>query len=241
MQFQMLVSSVNTIFAQVSVPIFSEIHGYNDRERFSRVFSTYFRFNWNLAVIFGLIAMACSPWLIQIFGNNFADGNSILLLTICSNVITVATSIMGQFFYSTGLMWIGLMLNLLWGASLLVAAYNLVLHGAAGLATSLLFAYLFLLFVQIYIINKLYINHLKTMIKLQLINYALLSFGFFLIISDLCNILKLILLSLVIFFLLACFAIDIIKIFKYLPCPGFMKQLLRPLRDISISKPGYWK
>lgn len=156
-QFRMIITALNTILAQVMVPMLAEIHGQGEQEKFARVVNLNLRITWGLAIALGFLAVGLSPWLIQIFGERFHAAGPVLSLTICYSVILAGSSISGQVFYSSGRMWLSFGIILSWGMVLLSTGTFLIPSmGARGLALSFLIAYSLGLLLQLIILNYYY-------------------------------------------------------------------------------------
>ncbi|MGP8104969.1 MAG: oligosaccharide flippase family protein [Desulfobaccales bacterium] len=159
MQFQFIIFAINTILAQVSVPMLAEFYGQDDKSRFNQTFNRYLRASWGFSISFGFLALALSPLLISLFGAFFRGGGGLLSLVICYTVITVPTSIIGQSFYSSGKMWYSLANNFIWASSFLIMVSLLVPHYKAfGLAGAFIISHSLNLLVQLIMIKKIFGN-----------------------------------------------------------------------------------
>ncbi len=157
MQFNWLITALNSISAPVIVPLLAEIHGGDEPERFGKAFSLNLRLNWGIALAMGFLVLGFSPWILNIFGNKFQNGGEVLTLTVCFTVVNVACGISGQSFLSSGRAWIALAITSVWAGLLLSAAYFLIpIFEAKGLALSFLVAYSLALILQLYVIKYLF-------------------------------------------------------------------------------------
>ena len=159
MQFQFIIVAINTILAQVSVPMLAEIFGQDDKSRFNQIFNRYLKASWGFSISFGFLALALSPLLISVYGKYFRDGGGILSLVICYTVITVPGSIIAQSFYSSGKMWYSLANTFIWALSFLIMVSLLVPHyKALGLAGAFIISYSILLLTQLIMIKQIFGN-----------------------------------------------------------------------------------
>jgi O-antigen/teichoic acid export membrane protein len=155
LQFQWMITAVNTIVAPAAVPILAEIHGQDDPERFDRVFNLNLRLNWSLGLVFGFVVLSLSPWLMHIFGEKYHAAAPLLPLVICFTVIGLVNSIGGQFFYSTGFMWDGFKITFISCFLLLTASYFLIpFLQSKGLALAYVFSSSLALIYRLSIISK---------------------------------------------------------------------------------------
>ncbi len=157
MQFNWLITAVNTIVSVVSVPILAEIHGQADTERFTRVFNQNLRLNWSLAILLAFVVLLLSPWLMLVFGDKFRSAIPLLPLVICSAVMSLVTAVNGQAFYSSGYMWKSFQIHL-YACSLLLLASLLLIPPlkAKGMVIANLIAMFSALFFQFYFLFKIF-------------------------------------------------------------------------------------
>ncbi len=184
LQFQWLITAVNTILTPVTLPTLAEIHREENQEQFLRVFTLNCKLNWGLALVMGFLALGLSPWLMRLFGANFQRAATILPLTICFNVIYVAYAINWQAFYSSGRMWLALAITLSWGLILLATGFLLIpAYGGRGLAAAFLIAYLAGFILQLAILNRLLAGQIIDQ-RAAWAGLALLASGLFLSTHD---------------------------------------------------------
>ncbi len=166
LQFQWMITAVNTITAAVAVPILAELHGRDDPARFDRAFALDLRLNWSLALVLGFVVLALSPWLMLVFGEKFRAAAPLLPLVVGLTVLGLVNSIGGQFFYSAGLMWEGFKITFITCFLLLTIAYCLIpAWRAKGLALAYIVSSLLSLIYRLLIIHKKYLKSIIYEIK----------------------------------------------------------------------------
>ena len=157
MQFQWLITSVNSILSQVSLPMLAEIYGSKEHGLFARTFNLNLNFNWLVGISGGFLAIAASPFLIKVFGQKFSDASQLIPLVICYTVINLASGIAWQSFYSSGYLWHSLLSNIIWcTVFLIVAKIFIPAYGAFGLAYTYILARILFLILQLCLIKKLF-------------------------------------------------------------------------------------
>lgn len=163
MQFQWLITALNTILVSVSVPLLTEIYGREEKEPFARAYNLYFKLHWRLAAAAGFLALGLSPWLIRLFGDRFQNGSPVLALCLAAMVMGVVFNLADQSFFISGRMWLSLTFNLVWGIILLAVVVRLVPpHGASGLAVAFTISYSLVLILELTIMGIIFS---KTAIK----------------------------------------------------------------------------
>jgi O-antigen/teichoic acid export membrane protein len=155
-QINLLVTAVITVFAQVSTSMLSE--SFNDTgstDTYNRRFNLTLRFNLNIANVVGFVLCLWPAGLTIIFGAHFSQATAIIPLTVAFAVANVGCATCGQYFSSSGHMWLGFLMTLLWGV-LFLSFFVLFFVGAGGkgLSMSLLVSYSLVLACQLIIIRK---------------------------------------------------------------------------------------
>ncbi|MFZ5448832.1 MAG: oligosaccharide flippase family protein [Thermodesulfobacteriota bacterium] len=183
-QFNLLITGLNTILATVSVPLLAEVYGKEQRERFALFFNTNFRFNWGLCIAFGFVAVIISPWLIRFFGVGYQGALPILQLNISFMIVYVGCALTGQAFYSSGKMWLALLVTVFWATVLLSCeTFIAPLYGALGLSISMLIAYCLVFVGQIALLMYLFGSsvakdiHILSLLYFILMLHVILSVG----------------------------------------------------------------
>ncbi len=82
-----------------------------------------------------------SPLIAAAYGNEFTGGTWVFVLMFLAAVAGAPQGILGNFLAARNQFWLRFRLNVLWAVCYLIAAYDLVDHGAAGLAVSMVVAY----------------------------------------------------------------------------------------------------
>lgn len=88
-----------------------------------------------------LFIAAISPLIIKGYGSTFDGGEWTLVITVITTVFILVSNQVGSFISATGKMWLGFLLNLVWGLIFVGSAYLFVNQGAIGLASAKLVAY----------------------------------------------------------------------------------------------------
>jgi O-antigen/teichoic acid export membrane protein len=178
LQFQWMITAVNTIAAAVAVPILAELHGRDDPARFDRAFALNLRLNWSLALVLGFVVLALSPWLMLVFGEKFQAAAPLLPLVVGLTVLGLVNSIGGQFFYSAGLMWEGFKITIISCFLLLTIAYWFIpALRAKGLALAYIVSSLLSLIYRISLIHRKYLKSIIYEIKVCFIISVILILG----------------------------------------------------------------
>ncbi len=181
MQFQWMITFLNMIMFQVSVPMLAELYAEGQKDKFARSFNLYLKLNWKIAVAGGFLVLGLSPWMIHLFGAQFGGSTQVLGLVIAFTVMMLAWNINGQPFYSGGKMWHNLIIQICWGVILLGAGHWLIpRYGSGGLAISFLLAYSSALVMQFIVIRIIFGKLMVSGIwPVLLLCGLLIGYGFF--------------------------------------------------------------
>jgi O-antigen/teichoic acid export membrane protein len=155
-QFQFMITAFSSLLTQVSSPLLADIYARDEKERFVGALNLNLRITWGLAIIGGFLSLVLSPWLIRLFGEKFYGARDILAITICFTVVTVASGVAWQAFFSTGRMWHNLGITFFWALTLIVTAKLLIPHfGALGLSFAFLAGYILAIGIQLLLIARI--------------------------------------------------------------------------------------
>jgi O-antigen/teichoic acid export membrane protein len=129
------------ILGQAALPVLSDCLGQNDTEKSARVLGFYIKLNAMIVVPLVLLGSLVSPYLMASYGKGFQQGWPTLIVVLATAGLLAVLSTVGQVLVASGRLWVGAFMNLGWGAAYLSFTLLLVSHGAFGLASARLLAY----------------------------------------------------------------------------------------------------
>jgi O-antigen/teichoic acid export membrane protein len=143
-QWQTLLLFLPAIFEQVALPIMcSESTGECADENVGK--TLVLAQNMTVFAVFPVatILMFISDWIIKLYGKTFSDGSSVFVLVIGSIMIISVGKALGPMIMAKNKMWIGLLINGLWGLTFVGLSWLLAPHlGAKAIAISFAASYL---------------------------------------------------------------------------------------------------
>ncbi len=156
LQFNMFVTMIATLFAQVATSLLSETYGESkDACRYARAFNLNLRLNWTWSIMVAFTVIIFSHAISAAYGVGFHLIGRILPLTIAFATANIGFSLCGQFFVSSDRMWLHLLVVSLWGLTFIGVFYFILLPlGAKGCAIALLIAYFIAVVLQLLMINN---------------------------------------------------------------------------------------
>ena len=134
MQWQTVVMFFSNSVANLGLPMLSAILPERNIERYKRVLGVNFALTTALALVIAVPVGLAAPWIVSLYGRDFANGVSTFRLICIASVLTAGNISVGQAIWSLDAAHSGMLLALLRSAVLVVAAMMLVPHGAVGLA-----------------------------------------------------------------------------------------------------------
>ncbi len=140
----------------IALPLLAQLHGANERSQYRRAL----QYSLLLNAAAGLTALAVivlmSGPIMRIYGASFEAGTAVLVLLSVSGVLIAVGNVIGNAISSSGNMWFGFGFNALWGVAYIGLAAVLVPgHGALGLASANLIAYIMHSGWQLLYLNRL--------------------------------------------------------------------------------------
>ncbi|MBN1918066.1 MAG: oligosaccharide flippase family protein [Verrucomicrobia bacterium] len=131
------------LLGAVAMPILSERLGAGDGTQMRRTLRICMLTNAALVIPLAVVLAAFSPWVMSLYGAEFAVGWPILMLVLAAAVLMALQTSAGQIITATGQMWLGVAMNLGWAVALL-ASCRLLLDagwGAFGMGAAYLAGY----------------------------------------------------------------------------------------------------
>lgn len=131
------------VFAVTFLPLFSEREGEGNRSAIKRLTRSGLKINTLVATPFALTIVCASPWIMRIYGPDYADGYGVLILVAMAALASSSQNLLSNVLISMNRAWSNLFCNLLWACVLLSGAYFAIDagYGAIGLAGASLLAY----------------------------------------------------------------------------------------------------
>jgi len=127
----------------------------------------------------GAVLMFASDSIMRLYGSAFAEGSAIMIGTVCSAMVSCVGNIMGAMIQASGRMWLGFLIKLSWGASLVAFVALLApVWGAKSLAFGMAASFL--------VINIWAINYLSKDLPLGFSGRSVEALFFVISVTSLC-------------------------------------------------------
>lgn len=145
----------------IALPMLSDFYGSGRSGEYKKALWYNIALNGGSAFAVALAITLVAGPIMHSYGSGFVEGRYVLIILSFSAVLISVNSVAGSAIASAGRTWFGFLFNLLWGTTLLSAAYFLIpLYGALGLALAMLFSYLLHSVWQILYVERL--SRIKT-------------------------------------------------------------------------------
>jgi O-antigen/teichoic acid export membrane protein len=122
------------------LPVLSSLFG-KERGKYFKVLLTGTVLNASLALLAAAGVIVFSRTIMASYGKGFVGGTSALICLVLSAVVAASVWSVGQAITSSGKMWSGFILNLIWAVALISSLWLFRRHGAYGYALANLIAY----------------------------------------------------------------------------------------------------
>ena len=128
--------------AMIALPVLSSLAGEDGRLRFKRTLRICLFVTAGVAVLVAAPVILLAPWIVRLYGSEFASGAPALRYLAASAVLMSLGLLLERVVMSLGRVWLRFLAHLLWAVVLLVGARGLVAGGggACELATVFLLA-----------------------------------------------------------------------------------------------------
>jgi O-antigen/teichoic acid export membrane protein len=132
-RWQSLVLFTPRAVKRITLPMLSRLQGDSDYKRFKKALWANIGLNGGLALIMALPIMVLSPWILRLYGPDFARDWDILLVLVGVGVFQSVIEVLSQVLACMEKMWYNFAFHVVYGAIILGGSYLLVpLYGVRG-------------------------------------------------------------------------------------------------------------
>lgn len=146
---------IPTALCQIALPMLSAAINKND---YNKILKKNIILNFVISLIVVLIVLAFIPYILKMYGKNYADANIPMIILMITTILIAVNNVIGQAIASLNKMWLAFYVNLIWGISLIVFSSVFVIKydlGAIGLSVSYLLSYIVHSICQYFILLKI--------------------------------------------------------------------------------------
>lgn len=133
---------VPSALSQALLPVLSERLGSRDAASSNRMLWLSMALNGAVTLPLIIGGILLSRVIMGLYGASFAPAWPVLVIVLATAGVFAVLAPSGQFIVASGKLWYGVVMNLAWGIGFIALAYALVKHGAVGLASARLGAYM---------------------------------------------------------------------------------------------------
>lgn len=141
-QWKNIVLMLPAAMSSVILPMLSSSR--RDPKKYKKVFSVNLLLSVSVSIVLTLILVFLSKNIMSFYGQEYVHGRSVLIILLVSTIFMTYNGVIGQAIASLGMMWLGFLLNLIWGVSLISLSYYFLSKGlgALGLSYGFLISYI---------------------------------------------------------------------------------------------------
>jgi O-antigen/teichoic acid export membrane protein len=140
-QWRNVILFIPAALASIALPLLSSSVG--NQKLFNKILKLNIAVNFIISLTMAICISLFSTFIMKFYGVGFSDGRIVLIIMTFSTVLISINNVIGSAIAGKGQMWVGLILNFLWGILLLSCTYYFLKSGfgAKGLAYSFLISY----------------------------------------------------------------------------------------------------
>ena len=129
------------VLARTAIPVLSERLGADDKSSCRRIL--WYTMGLNAAVVIPLVLLGClaSRYIMGIYGSSFAQHPAVVVVAMMTAAVLAIQMPMGQMTAASGRMWTEICMNLGWAIAFCGGTWLAISHGALGLVSARLGAY----------------------------------------------------------------------------------------------------
>lgn len=155
-QWRTTVLFIPAALSQIVLPLLAS--SVNDKQAYNIVLKKNLKINFFIGLFFSFVLLFLTPIIIKFYGKAYSDAFYPMIIMFITTVFISVNNVIGQVIASQGKMWLGFMVNFLWGIVLLFLSYifiNYYLLGAIGISLAYLISYIFLTCVQFIFVRRI--------------------------------------------------------------------------------------
>ena len=141
-QWRTIILFVPSAVSQIILPILSSISS-NSNKKFWKVLKLNLLINAGTALGICLVVSTFSSIIMGFYGENYADGQLVLIVLAASTIFSSTASVVGISLTSRAKTWIGLLFNFIWACMMILfSSIFIEKYGALGVSLAIFFSYL---------------------------------------------------------------------------------------------------
>lgn len=154
-QWRLIVLFIPQAINSAILPVITNIRARDKNNMHISVISLILNFSVSFCV--ALPVMLFSGYIISFYGDQYTKGTSVLSWLCLGGVISAVSSSVGQLIISSGAMWLGLLLNMIWAILIVTIAWFLTArgYGALGLAYAYTVSYFLHTSIEFIVVYKM--------------------------------------------------------------------------------------
>jgi len=154
-QWRTTILFIPAAISQIALPLLAS--SINDKQSYNIVFRKNLKINFFIGLFFSIVLLLITPFIVKLYGQAYNGAFYPMIIMFITTVFISVNNVIGQVIASQGRMWLGFMVNFLWGIVLLFLSYvfiNYYLLGAIGISLAYLISYIFHTCIQFIFVKR---------------------------------------------------------------------------------------
>ena len=119
-QWRSAILFIPAILAQITLPLLAD--SLNDQNHFNKILKVNLIINFSFSFFIATIISLFSGVIMRFYGENFVEGNVVLIILAFSTILISINNVIGQAMAGKSKIWIGFFLNLIWSIILIITS-----------------------------------------------------------------------------------------------------------------------
>lgn len=154
-QWRTTILFIPAAISQIALPLLAS--SINDKQSYNIVFRKNLKINFFIGLFFSIVLLLITPFIVKLYGQAYNGAFYPMIIMFITTVFISVNNVIGQVIASQGRMWLGFMVNFLWGIVLLGLSYVFIDYynlGAIGISLAYLISYIFHTCIQFIFVKR---------------------------------------------------------------------------------------
>lgn len=142
-QWNVMLLFIPNSISGIILPLLTNTLAVGTQKQYNKLIKLNLVINGGISLILSLLIIPFAPYILQLYGNSFTNFSPLRIMLVVA-VLQAINGVLGQVIASKGRMWLGLLVNLLWGIWLILFTLLFISYfhlGALGLSYAMLISY----------------------------------------------------------------------------------------------------
>lgn len=155
-QWRNTILFIPTALSQIALPMLSA--AVQDPKLYKSTYIKNIKLNFYIAMAMVIVFVIASPFIVYTYGTEYKDALYPLIIMFVTTGLIALNNVIGQVIASKNKMWLGFLVNLIWGIILILMSYVFIVifhWGAIGISLAYLISYMVHTAIQFLLIRNI--------------------------------------------------------------------------------------